>query len=260
MLGEFLVVFIPDRLKLPSFLAVLIDLLLELVLKLLDRALKLFDLRLLEVKLLEFESLGLVLLDLLLVHAINSLLKLSKGGFVKWDLLAAVPLLLLELDLTSLSSTLTTGCSQTSKLTHGRTLHEGCTDSASHCLLLGHRWIDLELVVNRLNDGGQRGRRRVPVHDSWPLVLDCHWVERWVSHRGHHMNFGRHLGEQVRQSDLDIEGSGGDCKLERDSMLRVLRCLSIHNDLRVHLTKLVELDVRHGSVHVVHLLWLHLLF
>ena len=155
MLGELLVIFIPDRLKLPSFLTVLIDLLLELILKLLDRALKLFDLRLLEVELLEFESLGLELLDLLLVHAINSLLKLSKGGFVKWDLLATVPLLLLELDLASLSSSLTTGSSHTSKLTHGRTLHEGCTDSASHCLLLRHRWIGLELFVNRLNDGGQ---------------------------------------------------------------------------------------------------------
>ena len=49
MLGELLIVFIPDCLKLLLLLAVLIDLLLELVLQLLDGGLESFNLGLLEV-------------------------------------------------------------------------------------------------------------------------------------------------------------------------------------------------------------------
>ena len=59
VLGELLIVFIPDCLKLLLLLAVLIDLLLELVLQLLDGRLERFNLRLLEVNRLELVLLRL---------------------------------------------------------------------------------------------------------------------------------------------------------------------------------------------------------
>ena len=59
VLGELLIVFIPDCLKLLLLLAVLIDLLLELVLQLLDGRLERFNFRLLEVNLLELVLLRL---------------------------------------------------------------------------------------------------------------------------------------------------------------------------------------------------------
>ena len=59
VLGELLIVFIPDCLKLLLLLAVLIDLLLELILQLLDGRLERFNLRLLEVNRLELVLLRL---------------------------------------------------------------------------------------------------------------------------------------------------------------------------------------------------------
>ena len=59
VLGKLLIVFIPDCLKLLLLLAVLIDLLLELVLEPLDGRLELFDLGLFEVKRLELVLLRL---------------------------------------------------------------------------------------------------------------------------------------------------------------------------------------------------------
>lgn len=59
VLGELLIVFIPDCLKLLLLLAVLIDLLLELVLQLLDGRLERFNFRLLEVNRLELVLLRL---------------------------------------------------------------------------------------------------------------------------------------------------------------------------------------------------------
>ena len=59
VLGELLIVFIPDCLKLLLLLAVLIDLLLEFVLQLLDGRLECFYLRLLEVNRLELVLLRL---------------------------------------------------------------------------------------------------------------------------------------------------------------------------------------------------------
>ena len=152
VLGELLIIFIPDCLKLLLLLTVLIYLLLKLRLQSLDRVLKLLDLGLPEVEIFELVLLWLILLDLLHVHAIDLLTKLSKLGFGERDLLAAISLLLLELDRVWLLS-LSTVAPHVANATELLLLHQRLTDNTSHWHLLRHGRIGLELVMDGLYHG-----------------------------------------------------------------------------------------------------------
>ena len=157
VLGKLLIVFIPDCLKLLLLVAVLIYLLLELVLEPLDGRLELFNLGLLEVKRLELVLLRLQLANLLWTHSIDSLVKFLELRFVEVDLLAAVPLLLGELD--SLSRSLTTctlGSHGTSETTERTLLHQRRTNSSCHRHLLGHGRLRLKLLMDGFDDLSKR--------------------------------------------------------------------------------------------------------
>ena len=66
------------------------------------------------------------------------------------------------------------------------------------------------------------------------------------------MDLGRHLGELIRQSDLDVQRCRRDGQLKWNSVLRVLLRLPVEDDFRVHLAQLVNLNIGHGRV--LHLL------
>ena len=136
-------------------------------------------------------------------------------GFVERDLLAAVPLLFDKLD-GLLSRSLTTCCtlgSHAGDATERTLLHQRRTNSSCHRHLLGHGWIRLKLLMDSFDDRSKRGVLRIPALDSWPSVLNGHWVERRVRHRGHHVDLGWHLRELIRQSDFDVEGRWRDGQL-----------------------------------------------
>ena len=180
MLCKLLVVFIPDRLKLLLLLTVLVDLLLELVFQPLDRVLERLDLGLLKVKTFELVLLRLILCDILHIHALDPLSQLTELGLGKRHLLAAVSLLFLELDRVRLLLSLSTSSSLVSHAANAANrllLHQRLTDNTSHRHLLGHGWVRLELFVDRLDYGSQRGTLPVPSLYSWPLVLNRDWVE-----------------------------------------------------------------------------------
>ena len=137
-------------------------------------------------------------------------------------------------------------------------MHQARSHSLHHVLLLGHRGLSHKLVVDLLHDGC-KGRILVPALNGHSLIFNGYGIKSSVCHRRHHVNLRRHLRELRRQSDLDVEGCWRDRKLERHSVLSVLGSLSVHDGLRVHLTKLVELDVGHGGIVGLHLLTSHLL-
>ena len=69
-----------------------------------------------------------------------------------------------------------------------------------------------------------------------------------MRHCGHHVDLGRHLGEQVRQRHFDIEWCRRDVELEGHAVLLVCWVLPVQHRFRVHLTQLIDLDVSHSSV------------
>lgn len=73
MHGKFLVILLPNGLKLLLLLTVLIDLLFKLHIQLLDLFLKFFDLGLLKVEQFALKSLILILADLIWLHSSNLL-------------------------------------------------------------------------------------------------------------------------------------------------------------------------------------------
>ena len=108
--------------------------------------------------------------------------------------------------------------------------------------------------MDGLDDSGQGGGLGIPALHGRSSVLDCDRVETGVGDGGHHVDFGRDLGELGRERDLDEEGCGGDGELEGHAVLGVLRRLAVKDDVGVHLAELVDLDVGHGLVVRHHLL------
>ena len=70
----------------------------------------------------------------------------------------------------------------------------------------------------------------------------------------HHVNLGWHLGKSRVQSDFNVKGCRRDGQLQRHTVLRVHRGLTVEDYVRVELSKFVDLDVGHCSVIVYHLL------
>ena len=134
VLRELLIVFVPDRLELLPFLTIFIHLVLKLRFEPLDDALEFLDLRLLEVHRLELVCRRLQLRDLLLVHALHALAKLVECRFVQRHLLAAVALLLFELDRLTLARGSCAALSCHSRDAAHRTvvLHQGGAHGARH--------------------------------------------------------------------------------------------------------------------------------
>ena len=73
------------------------------------------------------------------------------------------------------------------------------------------------------------------------------------------MNLGWNLRELVRKRDLDVQRRWRDGQLEWNTMLNVLWCLPVEDNFRVHLAQLVDLDVGHGHVVILHLRLLSML-
>ena len=140
MLSEFLIILVPNGLKLLLLLAILVNLLLELVLQLHHLFLKLLDLRLLEVELLTFDNLILIFADIVGLHSRDLLSQFAKLRLGKRHCLSTVPLLLLEFNTLSrllllLLLLLTAHHLQSHRL---HILHHACCHSLSHVHLLRH--------------------------------------------------------------------------------------------------------------------------
>ena len=153
---KFLVILVPNGLQLLLLITVLVNLRLELTHQPLYSALQFFNLWLLEIKKLAFKLLRLVLVDLSSGHIVDSLAELLQLWFVQHDLLAAVALLLLELDCVGLACHL---------LRHGGShclacclhpLYQSVLHGALHAHLLRHRRRLLKFVVDGLNDLEER--------------------------------------------------------------------------------------------------------
>ena len=177
-----LVVFIPELLKLLLFFTVLIDLGFELAFQLFDRGLETLDLRLLKVEFLKFVLLRLVLANVLRIHALDLLTKLSKGWLLQRNLLTTVSLLFFELYGLLLLRSLTSSCSctgtdQSSKSSHSAVLHHTLAHGAGHSHLLGHGWVLREFLVDSLDNSCKRRVLPVPALDGRPLVFDGHGVK-----------------------------------------------------------------------------------
>ena len=99
MLSNFLVVLIPDRLQLFLLLTILIYLRFKFIREPLHGGLELLNLRLFEVEILDFLKLALKLTNFITIHTLNALTQIRELGLFQGDLLAAVALLLLELNL-----------------------------------------------------------------------------------------------------------------------------------------------------------------
>ena len=244
MLSILFVALVPHGLQLAFLLCVLVDLRLQLTNQLLDLLLDLLDLCLLKVQLFALIVRRNVLAQLVAVHLADALLELGQLRLHQADLFATVALLLLELH-----RCVRIACH---RVDGRRSLQacvlDGARDGQScHGHVLRHRRVRLELIVDCLDDGCE-ARVWVPTLNCGSLVLDCHWVQRWVRHRRHHVDLRRHLREQIRQRHLDVERRWRDIQLEWDAMLLVGRVLPIQHRFRVHLAQLVDLDVRHRCV------------
>ena len=99
MLSNFLVVLVPDRLQLFLLLTILIYLCFKFICKPLHGRLELLNLRLFEVEILDFLKLALELTNFITIHTLNALTQIRELGLFQGDLLAAVALLFLELNL-----------------------------------------------------------------------------------------------------------------------------------------------------------------
>ena len=99
MLGDFLVILVPNLLQLFLLLTVLIYLRFEFICEPLYWGLELLNFRLLEVECLALIGLALVSTDIISIHSVNALPQIRKLWFFQGDLLTTVALLLLELNL-----------------------------------------------------------------------------------------------------------------------------------------------------------------
>jgi len=173
--GLVLLVVLPKhRFELLFLLAVFIDLSFELTHECLDLFLQFFDLWLLEVKELALIGLRLELVNFVGLHLENTLSQLLQGRLRQGHLLAAVTLLLLELDRLLLARLLLL------RTCNAGALEGRAGDHASHALLLWHRGASRELVMNSLDDGTEAGVGGVPAADRRPNILNCDGVERGV--------------------------------------------------------------------------------
>ena len=134
---------------------------------------------------------------------------------------------------------------------HVATLHYRDSNLVGHGLLLWHRWGSLELVMHGFNHCCKRGHLWVPALDSWSSVLNGDRVKVGMRHGRHHVDLRRDVWELVGQSNLDVKRSRRDRELEWDTVLDILGSLSVQNDVRVHLTQLVHLNVHH-SLRLIH--------
>ena len=99
MLSNFLVVLIPDRLQLFLLLTILIYLRFKFICESLHGGLELLNLGLFEVEILDFLKLALELTNFITIHTLNALTQIRELGLFQGNLLAAIALLLLELNL-----------------------------------------------------------------------------------------------------------------------------------------------------------------
>ena len=112
----------------------------------------------------------------------------------------------------------------------------------------------MELVVDGLDDYGEGRALRVPAVDRWSSVLNGDRIERRMSHCRHHVDLRRDHWELIGQSDLDVKRGRRDRELQGDTVLDILSCLSVQDDIGIHLAELVDLDVGHRRIIVHHLL------
>lgn len=129
----------------------------------------------LKVQCFKLVHLRLVLADLLPVHPLHSLAKLSQCWLFQWDLLATVPLLLLKVDRLLCRGTLIINTAH--DISQSALLHQILSNSASHGDLLGHGRVCLELVMDVLDYGSEAGALPVPVLNRRSLIFDGHGVE-----------------------------------------------------------------------------------
>ena len=185
MLGNFLVVLVPNCLQLFLFVTVLIYLRFEFICKPLHSGLELLNFRLLEVECLAFVGLALHLTYFITIHIVNALTQILKLGLFQGNLLTTVALLFLELNLllrlTSLIHLLLMSARK-QPTTYRRILQCHLPDICCHRLLFGHRWLCLELIVYCLHNCGERGVHRVPSSYGLPFILEGSWVKRGMCH------------------------------------------------------------------------------
>ena len=182
MLGNFLVVLVPYCLQLFLLLTVLIYLSFEFIRKPLHGGLELLNFRLFEVEILAVLSLALQLTNFITIHTLNALTQIRKLWLFQGNLLAAIALFLLELNLilglASLTHLLLLRSTLSEPTAHRSILQRHLPDMCRHRLLFRHWWLGLEFIMYCLNDCSERGLHWVPSSNSWPFVLDGDGVKR----------------------------------------------------------------------------------
>ena len=195
---------------------VLLNLLLCLCSKSLESFHQSFDLFVLIIKLLHFELIALILLDIFLRHHSYLLLKFIQCWLLKRYSLSLISLLFSKLDILGLLLLLL------------HVLPLGIGHGSIHWLSLTWHWRTLyEFIMYGFNTLSKR-RVLVPVFYDWTLVGDCSLIYIGVGDIRHHVNLRLHWRELISECDFYKKWPWGNWQHKWHSILLGLSSRVFH--------------------------------